>query len=243
MAPEQVVADPNIDHRADIYAAGIVAYEMLTGALPFSATTPQQVLAARVTLDPELIAKRRPDIREAVAAMVMKCLVKEPDGRWQTADELLQAVGQIRRSVVPVASPRWRGGRTGWLAAAALGLVAALGLWAVARTDSSSPSSSRTAIAVLPFTVAGGDDFEYLSDGIVNLLSTSLDGAGGLRSVNAHALLGYVTDRGGVGADEPMQSRLLNKHSFFLIECPFAPFTSARVAWQLRSESFESPTV
>ncbi len=201
MAPEQVAADPNIDHRADIYAAGIVMYEMLTGQLPFSAMTPQQLLAAHVTVAPEPIANRRPELPSAVAAMVMKCLVKDPAGRWQTAEELLHTVDEIRRSVPPARPQKFP--RQGWLAAAAaLGLAGALGLWAIARTGSPALESSQMAIAVMPFVVAGDEQYEYLSEGIVNLLSTSLDGAGGLRSVNAHALLGYVTDRGGVVADQ-----------------------------------------
>jgi serine/threonine-protein kinase len=202
MAPEQVAADPNIDHRADIYAAGIVMYEMLTGQLPFSATTPQQLLAAHVTVAPEPIANRRSDLPPAVAAMVMKCLVKDPAARWQTADQLLQAVEEVRRSA-PLTGPQGgRFRRTGWLAAAIVILVGVLGLWAIVRPGPPASATSRTAIAVMPFTVVGSEQYEYLSEGIVNLLSTSLDGAGGLRSVNAHALLGYVADRGGMTADQ-----------------------------------------
>ncbi|HJS47573.1 MAG TPA: serine/threonine-protein kinase, partial [Gemmatimonadales bacterium] len=91
MAPEQAAAD-EIDHRADLYAVGIVAYEMLTAALPFDARTPQQMIAAHLAKPPAPLRTKRPDVPQAVEAVVMRCLAKEPDERWQTADELLEAL-------------------------------------------------------------------------------------------------------------------------------------------------------
>ncbi|HSU95058.1 MAG TPA: protein kinase, partial [Gemmatimonadaceae bacterium] len=91
MSPEQATADPAIDHRADIYALGIVAYELLSGRLPFSGT-PQQVLAAHVTEAPDPVQKHRPGISPALSSAVMRCLAKLPADRWQTAGELLAAL-------------------------------------------------------------------------------------------------------------------------------------------------------
>ena len=59
MSPEQASADPSVDHRADIYAFGVLAYELLTGQPPFAGRTPQELLAAHVTEAPEPINKRR----------------------------------------------------------------------------------------------------------------------------------------------------------------------------------------
>ena len=78
MAPEQASADPNIDHRADIYAVGAVAYEMLTGQPPFPGTTAQQVLAAHVTEAPRPVQALRPDVPPVLAHLVMRCLEKDP---------------------------------------------------------------------------------------------------------------------------------------------------------------------
>jgi serine/threonine-protein kinase len=89
MAPEQAVADPHQDHRVDIYALGVLAYELLTGRAPFSATTAQEMLAAHITAVPEPLEQYRPTVSPALAAVVMKCLAKKPADRWQTADELL----------------------------------------------------------------------------------------------------------------------------------------------------------
>jgi serine/threonine-protein kinase len=95
MAPEQAVADPHTDHRADIYAVGIVAYEMLTGTPPFAGLSPQQTLAAQVTEAPEPLLKRRPAVPAGLATAVMRCLEKRPADRWQSAAELLHALDPL----------------------------------------------------------------------------------------------------------------------------------------------------
>ncbi|MEP6573891.1 MAG: protein kinase [Gemmatimonadota bacterium] len=92
MAPEQATADPQLDHRVDIYALGVLAYEMLTGYPPFHGLTPQATLAAHVTQQPMPVAARRPGISPALDAIIMRCLAKRPADRFQTADELVAAL-------------------------------------------------------------------------------------------------------------------------------------------------------
>lgn len=89
MAPEQAAADPHVDHRADIYALGALAYEMLCGRTPFTATTPQALLAAQITQMPEPAARFRPSMSPVLNAVVMRCLEKRAADRWQTAAELV----------------------------------------------------------------------------------------------------------------------------------------------------------
>jgi Tol biopolymer transport system component len=90
MSPEQAAADPNIDHRADIYSLGSLAYELLTGRPPFAGMPPQQVLAAHMTTAPRPVSEHRESIPPALAATVMRCLEKKPADRWQSAEELLR---------------------------------------------------------------------------------------------------------------------------------------------------------
>ena len=101
MAPEQAAGDPSIDHRADIYALGIVAYEMLTGDVPFDAPTPQGMLAAQVSVEPARLRTRRLDVPPMLEALVMKCLIKDPAGRFQRADEILVALEAMGTPSLP----------------------------------------------------------------------------------------------------------------------------------------------
>ena len=105
MAPEQAAADPHVDHRADIYALGVLAYEILAGRPPFMGTTAQQILSAQVMVAPEPLATYRSTVPPELAEVIMRCLEKKPADRWQTAEELLQpfeAMSTSSQGITPV---------------------------------------------------------------------------------------------------------------------------------------------
>ncbi len=89
MAPEQAAADPHVDHRADVYAVGVLAYEMLTGQPPFTGPNPQAVLSAHMTQAPDPVSIRRSTVPAALDGLIMRCLEKKAADRWQQAEELL----------------------------------------------------------------------------------------------------------------------------------------------------------
>ena len=89
MAPEQLAGDPAADHRVDIYAVGLLAYELLYGKSPYAGATPQRILAAVLTQDPLPLIEVKPEVPQALSDVVMRCLSKEPDLRPATAKELL----------------------------------------------------------------------------------------------------------------------------------------------------------
>ena len=89
MSPEQAAADPHVDHRADLYAFGVMAYELLTGAPPFTGSTAQHVIAAHMTMAPPPLSSRRMGLPVALERLVLRCLEKRPADRWQSADDIL----------------------------------------------------------------------------------------------------------------------------------------------------------
>jgi serine/threonine-protein kinase len=95
MAPEQIAVDPSVDHRSDLYALGVVAYEILAGAHPFAGRRAVELLAAHATVKPEPIANRRPSIPSGLATLVMALLEKRPEDRPQTAESVLRKLDQI----------------------------------------------------------------------------------------------------------------------------------------------------
>lgn len=144
MAPEQALADPHVDQRADIYALGVVGYEMLAGRTPFMAASAQQMLAAHVTGQPEPLSRHRPGLAPALEQALMRCLEKRPADRFQTSDELLAILeplvapsgGTASTEALRPAPWNQRNRRATWFAAAgALAGLAALALWIPTRSN------------------------------------------------------------------------------------------------------------
>jgi eukaryotic-like serine/threonine-protein kinase len=95
MAPEQAAGD-EVDHRADIYAWGMLAWELLSGRHPFAGKkTPRELVVAHMTVTPEPLAALRPDAPQPLASLVMRCLEKDPALRPQDASELLGTLDSV----------------------------------------------------------------------------------------------------------------------------------------------------
>ena len=95
MSPEQAAGDPMVDHRADIYSLGCMAYELLTGKPPFADRAPARMLAAHISETPVQVASLRPDVPPALDQLVMRCLEKDPALRPQSGSEIVQTLDSI----------------------------------------------------------------------------------------------------------------------------------------------------
>ena len=184
MAPEQATADPSVDHRADIYAFGVMAYEMLTGSLPFSGRSTQATLAAHAVEKPEAIERRRPGIPPALGALIMRCLEKRPADRPQHAADLVHELEAV--PVAPLSPPRAGGRRTlffaGAVAAVALAALAAYRSVQRSSAGADQPVGRLFSVAVLPLANVGGDaQDEYFSEGMTDELANALSKLPGLR--------------------------------------------------------------
>jgi len=162
MAPEQATADPHLDGRLDIYALGVVGYEMLAGQTPFHGLNPQQTLAAHVTQSPQPLGQLRAGLSPALEAALMKCLAKRPADRYQSADDVVTALeplatpsgGMTPTYTQPVQAvatatrpfPRW----LAWAAGGALVAGGALALTLVRRPEAALAVGKRIAVAVGP---------------------------------------------------------------------------------------------
>ncbi len=92
MSPEQAAGERDIDGRSDLYSLGIVSYQMLAGELPFQAPTVAGILMKQITEPAPDVLTKRPDVPDDLALAVARCLEKDPENRWPTADALRRAL-------------------------------------------------------------------------------------------------------------------------------------------------------
>ena len=191
MAPEQSLGERNLDGRVDIYALGVVGYEILAGEPPFTAPNAQAIIFAHLTEEPRQLDRVRFDTPLAVCRAIDKALRKTPEERFQSAAEFRDAL-DVPTSSVPRFSmraslhrlqlaPRRLKVLTAVAAAAVISLVGVGAL--LAWRQNLGGDSDSIVIAIAPFNVLNSD-LQLWHEGMVDLMSRNLDGAGPLRTVS-----------------------------------------------------------
>jgi len=200
MAPEQAVGG-DVDQRADIYAWGVLAYELLTGAHPFAGkTNAGQMIAAHLSETPVSLTQRNAAIPASLDALVLRCLAKDAAHRPANAEEVLQSLDAVAtpststganvRSGTPL---RRSGRRTGVIVAGGvLAVAAVVGFLMKRTTDTASPSpvsaatntsttttASNRSIAVLPLANLSGDKADdFFGIGLAEEMTRALSKTG-----------------------------------------------------------------
>jgi tRNA A-37 threonylcarbamoyl transferase component Bud32/TolB-like protein len=176
MAPEQAAADPTTDHRADIYAFGAMAYELITGQPPFVASSPTRLLAAHMGETPKDPRVHRPDTPAPLAELVLACLAKNPDERPQHATDLVRVLDTVASSGSGAAAPAvLHGGR--------IRLGRALAIWAVATAVVALTAWAATDVIGLP---------EWVFPGSLGVMIAGLPAILGTAYVQRTALRAYT---------------------------------------------------
>jgi serine/threonine protein kinase/tetratricopeptide (TPR) repeat protein len=218
MSPEQSRGEP-VDRRSDIFSLGVILYEMIAGMSPFKGSYPAETTFRIINEDPDPLAKHRPDIADALQAIVTKCLEKKPDDRYQSAADAeadLKALLSDSFSGISTsdANRRTAPGPSSisrvWIASA----VAVIALIAVSSFYFMRPAGT-SSIAVLPFE-NGLDDPEaaFLCDGIPESLINRLTYVPGFKVTSRAASFSFrdkATDPAGIGEALNVQTVLLGR--------------------------------
>ena len=203
MAPEQILGE--VDPRSDLWALGILLYEMLTGEPAFKADNDLAVLHAILNRAVPPLAEKRPDLPPFLQPLLDHLLAKSRDDRFASAADLLAALPPAPAE--PGGLDRWQQLRLSGNARRRL-LSIVVGLFGLAlaggavwmglagtppETPPQAPEKTRT-LAVLPFSYQGSPTLAYLGDGMVQLLGLRLQNAAGLELLRQQAPLGPLSE-------------------------------------------------
>ncbi len=196
MSPEQVEGAAHIDGRSDLYSLACLLYESLAGETPFHGPNAQAIFARRMTKPVPSLREVRQQVPEHVERAITRALAITPADRFTTTSQFAEALAGAASTPQPVPPGRRPHVRLTLAVAAGAALTLAVAVVLVQRAATNNGPISAARVAVLPFTVRSGGSFAYLAEGMVDLMSRDLDGAGDLRAVDPGTILTAVSHAG-----------------------------------------------
>ena len=206
MSPEQALAK-ELDQRSDIFSAGLIFYELLTGQMPFRADSALASLIRRTQERARPISEHDNTIPSNLSAIVSKCLEREPEARYQSAKALLadleawqgkRAAGAIAfEAVKPWGQTipwQWLGGAAAVIVLGLVGYTFRASIFSP-RTTKKAPAIAAESLAILPFHNASGDPtWDWLGPSLGDMLSTDVGQSAHLRMVSPDRLQQVLHD-------------------------------------------------
>lgn len=208
MSPEQVDGEDDIDQRSDIYSLGVILYEMLTGRVPFHGDTPLSVAYKHKNKTPPDPKEFNTQITNELSVLILKCLEKDREGRYQSAGEVRSQLEEIEKGLlIPVIISPPKKPLTSKeitveftlkkyfipIAAILVLAIGAIAVWQLFLKDSATPlTADKPIIAVLPFSdLSPQKDQEYFCDGMTDEIITKLSRLQGWKVMNKTSIMQY----------------------------------------------------
>ncbi|HEY1273122.1 MAG TPA: tetratricopeptide repeat protein [Terriglobales bacterium] len=204
MSPEQAMGD-TLDQRSDLFALGLIFFELLTGKMPYKAETALASLLKRSRERAIPAVELEPSIPRGVSDIVAKCLERDLAQRYKNVQEILNDLDAWEgKRRVAASSPMvwlhraselpWK-----WIGVAALAVAVAGGGWELKQNFSSNPASAvhgpLTSLAILPFRNASGDpSLDWLGSSVAEMLTTDVGQSASLRTVSPDRLHQVLKD-------------------------------------------------
>ena len=197
MSPEQI-RGKSVDERSDIFATGVLLYEMATGIYPFSGKNMDEVITNILKMPAKPLQLSHPELSRNLELTISRCLAKNPDDRFQTANQLLK---DLRSLTTPSEIKTSKRRSTLWAVSAIVLILGILGIFFSIPQQKTEPVQS---IAILPFVNRSiGVDSEYLSDGITDRIISDISRIENLRVMASSSVFAYK--------GKPMDPRKIGK--------------------------------